>query len=198
MKDYLFRLLLLSTTCSSLIAKSQVVIPTSYTATPGDHPLLIDDTGNQLSDGILGSNNSNEDLGNGIAYEWVGWANKSAVIEFSFGTEVTIQTLRLGIARDDAGQTLLPLSTSVSGAGIVEWIGYSGIADGTRGWLEMGGPFTGTSLNLTITTQTGKWVLVDEVQFIGTAVPEPGEWALAISSGMFCVAMWRCGRRLRG
>ena len=58
---------------------AQVVIPTGYTATPGEGQAqggsynYFDDTGHQLTDGVFGVNDWTANLGHGNAYEWVGW-----------------------------------------------------------------------------------------------------------------------------
>src|SRR5580693_1478272 len=55
------------------------LVPISYTATPGEgtnqggYYNYFDDTGHQLTNGIYGVNDYSADLGNGPAYEWVGW-----------------------------------------------------------------------------------------------------------------------------
>ena len=63
-------------------------IPFSYTSEPGQSLGLpfFDETGNQLCDGKTGRDNFRDDLGNGAAYEWVGWRDIDPTIVLDLGS----------------------------------------------------------------------------------------------------------------
>lgn len=75
-----------------------IVIPTLYTATISEGQNVggtynyFDDTDIQLIDGIIGDHIIGANLGNGNAYEWVGWYTNDPVINFTFDSVVTCDT----------------------------------------------------------------------------------------------------------
>ena len=58
----------------------------SYTAPPGETGMVsyLDETGNQLTDGMTGTDDILSDLGNGTAYEWVGWTDLTEPVTLTF------------------------------------------------------------------------------------------------------------------
>jgi hypothetical protein len=88
-----------------LAARAQLVTPVSYTATPGETGLFtyFDDTGAQLTDGVLGANDWTLNLGQGNAQEWVGWVIVEPVLTFTFTGSPTLHEVQIGFNRDENG-----------------------------------------------------------------------------------------------
>jgi hypothetical protein len=175
--------------CSSANAIS--VTPTNYVATPGEGIAqggfynYFDDTGHQLTDGIYGVNNFEANLGNGIAYEWVGWRVADPVITFQFASPVTIN--QVGIDFND--MIYLPSCVMIDNTDFT--VNPSAIPDDTRGTLSFNGSWTGTTLTVDLSDDcTTDWIFVDEITF--KAVPEPSVLALlAVGLGLFILRMRR-------
>jgi hypothetical protein len=164
-------------------ASAQFVVPTSYVATPGEGTAqfgqfnYFDETGSQLTDGIRGTNDWSANLGNGSAYEWVGWISSDPAMTFTFSSSVSILAVKLGFNRTDLHGIFLP-STVLIGTQSFTLTGNE-IADNTRGDLTfaLAQPFVGTQLNMSLTDgNTSRWIFVDEVQF--ATVPEPSTLVL--------------------
>jgi len=66
---------------------NKTLIPFTYTADGGQSGGLpyTDETGGQLNDGDHGTDVWAEDLGNGPAYEWIGWQNVEPTIVLNLG-----------------------------------------------------------------------------------------------------------------
>ncbi len=175
---------------ASLTARGQFVVPTSYTATPGGTGLYtyFDDTGSQLTDGILGVDNWQADLGHGPAYEWVGWTMGNPSVMFNFASNVTIQTVQIGFNRTEGVNIYLP--TSVSIGGTVFPLSSTDIPDGTRAFLNFNGSWTGNSLQVNLAAG-GAYTFVDEMKFSTTNVPEPGVAAALLGGVALGWAVWR-------
>jgi hypothetical protein len=165
--------------------------PTSYTASPGQCGAFcyLDETGSQLTDGVFGVNNWQADLGNGPAYEWVGWSSTNPTITFNFSAAVSISQIFIGFNRTENVGINLPSSVTINGN--VFGLTGSEIADGTRGDLG----FTVNLQNVTSVTidladlDATKYIFADEFQFVDAA-PEPSTFVL-LSSGIGALAMWR-------
>jgi hypothetical protein len=167
-------------------AQAQFVVPTSYTATPaqgqaqGGSFNYFDDGGVQLTDGILGANDWAANLGNGNAYEWVGWISVDPTMTFTFSAPVNITQVQIGFNRGGGGVNL-PTTVTVNG-GVTNLTGEE-ISLGTRGFLNFNTTFTGNNLIVSLAdNNAGSWIFVDEVRFVGAPVassaPEPGTLAL--------------------
>src|SRR5580692_6062496 len=95
------------------------LVPISYTATPGEgiaqggYYNYFDDTGHQLTDGIYGVNDWSANLGNGIAYEWVGWRVADPTITFQFSTPVTINQVGIDFNKTTSDMIFLPSSVTI-------------------------------------------------------------------------------------
>jgi hypothetical protein len=157
---------------------AQSVIPTSYVATPaegtnqGGAYNYYDDTGNKLTDGIYGVNDWSANLGNGPAYEWVGWRFTDPVITFQFSAPVTINQMGIDFNLNQSASILLPSTVTIGGTEFT--VDPNAIPDDTRGTLYFNGNWIGSSLTVDLTDcNTSDWIFVDEITFSDVAVPEP-------------------------
>jgi hypothetical protein len=173
------------------------LFPTNYTATPGEgiaqggYYNYFDDTGTQLTDGIYGVNNWSANLGNGIAYEWVGWRVADPVISFQFSAPVTINQVGIDFNRTESAQIFLPSTVTIDGTDFT--VNPNAIPDASRGTLFFDGNWTGTTLTLNLTDcSTSDWIFVDEVTFNCFSVPEPS--AFGILAGALGLLLLRLRR----
>lgn len=165
---------------SALSSLASVVVPTSYTATVGQGTAVggsfnyFDDTGKQLTDGVIGANIWAADLGNGPAYEWVGWYAVNPTITFQFDKPVTINTVSIDFNRGEVSGISIPSSVTVGGTPFS--LSQDALTDGSRGYLSFNGSWTGSSLTIGLVRRDNynRWIFMDEVTFDGvSAVPEP-------------------------
>ena len=180
------------------------VTPLSYVATQAEGQAqggsfnYFDDGGRQLIDGIFGVNNWQANLGNGPAQEWVGWRIANPVITFDFGSQVSITGMILGMNRANSAGIHIGLGGSANGQ--LFSIGATDLPDDTRGDLSVtfAQALDGSSVTVSLfdTLQSGAWLFLDEIQFVGTSgtavVPVPGALAL-----MLPAEMGRCGKPMR-
>ncbi len=159
------------------------VVPISYAATPGSgtnqggYYNYFDDTGSQLTDGIYGVNNFAADLGNGPAYEWVGWRYVNPEITFQFSAPETIQQVGIDFNRNEPNYIYLPTTVAINGTDFT--VDPNAIPDATRGTLYFDGNWTGSSLTVDLTqANTASWIFVDEMTFNTEVVPEPSAGGL--------------------
>ncbi len=153
-------------------------------------------TGTQLIDGAVGVAGWGADLGNGGAYEWVGWLGDSPVnIDFDFVAKMRIGRIEIGTTQDDLTDVVLP---SVD---VYEWQGGAWVAAGSlnvpedsandRFWLSTDphGFLTLDGLNINSDrvrlslrfSYDGPWTFVDEVNFHAAPVPEPETYAMMLA-----------------
>jgi hypothetical protein len=127
----------------------------------------------QLVDGIKGVDNWTTDLGNGSAYEWVGWSGQNVTLTFQFAAVRGFSTITIGmdnfdpgdvtqpaeidIAFSNNGSTYTPVQKFVKGAGMPQ------IASGLRADI----PFSvsGSGAYVQITAITAGWTFLDEITF---------------------------------
>ncbi|MEA5536013.1 Calx-beta domain-containing protein [Crocosphaera sp. XPORK-15E] len=146
------------------------IVPLNYTATPaqgqaqGGFYNYFDDTNNQLIDGILGVNDWSANLGNGKAYEWVGWVNVNPTLNFDFGNFVGISQVQVGFNRRETVWIYLPDTININGSNFT-LIGNE-IADNSRGFINFNGNFTGSNLSISLTAPNKQWIFIDEVKFV--------------------------------
>jgi hypothetical protein len=162
---------------------AQSVLSTSYTATPGEGIRqtgtynYYDETGSQLTDGIYGANDWSANLGNGPAYEWVGWLIANPVITFQFSTSVTINQVGIDFNRNELDTIFLPSTVTIGGTGFS--VDPNAIPDDTRGTVYFNGNWTGSTLSVNLAdNNTSDWIFVDEITFNNVAVPEPSVFGL--------------------
>jgi hypothetical protein len=160
------------------------LVPISYTATPGEGIAqggfynYFDDTGSQLTDGIYGTNDWSANLGNGIAYEWVGWRVADPVITFKFSGPVTVNQVGIDFNRNQCDLIFLPPTVMIGGTDFT--VNPNAIPDDTRGILFFNGSWTGTTLTVDLMDcNPSRWIFVDEITFNGVqCVPEPSVFGL--------------------
>ncbi len=141
----------------------------------------FDETGSQLTDGVFGVDSWNADLGNGPAYEWVGWRVADPVITFNFASSVTLQSVIIGFNRHEGVLIFLPPTVKIGGDTFT--LGGSELDNGTRGDLSFSGSWTGNSLQIELADADGShWIFVDEIRF--EAIPEPRVVELAAALGV--------------
>ncbi len=187
--------------CSSLPAFGAAFIsPTSYVSDSAGEGIAehggsydyYDDTGNQLADGVKGVDDWATDLGNGPAYEWVGWRFAEPTITFNFASSVTINEVHVGLNRDDADSIFIPASIDVGGT--LFPLSPTAFPDTSRGDVVLTGNWTGSSLTVKlIDNNPNGFMFSDEIQF--AAVPEPRVWGVSAGIGLLAFAWLR--RRTR-
>ncbi len=192
MSSALFLLLL-----GLLPAGATALFPTNYIATPGSGMAqggffnYFDDTGRQLSDGQYGANSWSADLGNGAAYEWVGWKGTDPTMTFNFSGPVTVSRVGIDFNRTESDMIFLPSSVSIDGMEFT--VMTNAIPDSTRGTLFFDGIWSGTSLTICLNNcSPTQWNFVDEITFSSASVPEPSMFAFL--AGGLALLGWR--RRL--
>jgi hypothetical protein len=140
----------------------------SYTAPPGETGIVsfFDDTGNQLADGILGSNDILTDLGSGTAYEWVGWTDLTEPVTLTFSLQggVSIGAVEIGLNHRDGLGIFVPSRVTINGQSIS--LPADAIPNNQRGDLTFSGPFSGPEVTIVLNHRGRGWILVDEVRFI--------------------------------
>ena len=161
-------------------ALATIITPSSYTATPGQGTAqgggynYFDDTGSQLTDGVLGGHYWGDNLGNGPAYEWVAWFTIDPVLTFNFGAPVNISQVTIDFNRN--GGISLPSSVVIGGTSFT--LTGNELPSGTRGSLNFAVALNGVnSVQINLSDfNNNNWIFVDEVQFSGSsaATPEPG------------------------
>ena len=173
------------------------IFASSYVATPGEGAAqggyynYYDDTGTQLIDDCYGANDWSADLGNGVAYEWVGWRVANPVITFTFPSAVTVNQVGIDFNRNEPLGNLIFLPSTVTIGGTVFSVDPNAIPNGTRQTLYFTGSWTGTALTVTLTdNDVNHWIFVDEVTFACNAVPEPSPFVL-LTGGFGLVAIYR-------
>ena len=178
---------------SGLPTGASPVLPTNYIATPGEGIAqggfnnYFDETGGQLTDGILGVNDWSANLGNGIAYEWVGWRVADPVISFQFSGPATITQVGIDFNRAESSLIFLPSTVSIGSTDFT--VAPDAIADASHGTLFFNGLWSGTTLTINLVDcSSNDWVFVDEISFNTATVPEPSALVL-LSIGLGCLTL---------
>ncbi|MCC7430483.1 PKD domain-containing protein [bacterium] len=166
-----------------LTTKLLAVTPVSYTY-QSSPDFYSDETGSQLTDGNIGTTPFNTNLGNGIAYEWVGWNSGNPTIIFDFGStwlfsDVTVGTYKSSSEGIVIADTLnIQFSSDGTNFTLSELIGINGTySDESRNTLNL--PLSNNLfaryLKVTLekdTAPSGK-ILVDELSFTGIPYVPP-------------------------
>ncbi len=144
------------------------LVPGSYTAPPGETGMVpyLDETGIQLSDGIIGSDDILADQGTGTAYEWVGWteATDPITLTFTFSGQISISAVEIGISHRDGLGIFVPGSVSINGQSFD--LAADAVGNNQRGDIIFAGPFYGPTVQIALHHRSRGWILVDEVRFV--------------------------------
>jgi large repetitive protein len=147
-----------------------------------------DETGNQLTDDKYGVAPWWADLGNGPAYEWVGWVRKPVVnIDFDFGATTRIDHIAIGSTQDEPADVVLPSIDIFSSKDGATWTLLASLVEPES--CANNGVYQTYGLdNLGIDAQfvrvaarfsaDGPWTFIDEVDFQVNAVPVPAPFWL--------------------
>ncbi len=193
-----------------LLSLAAEVVPVSYTfdqATSCGSYCYHDETRTQLTDGQYGVEGWGVDLGNGNAYEWVGWLYNPVInMDFNLGSAQSIDSIKVGSTQDALWDVTLP-SLSVSYWNGSTWVlaqslvvppgsandrGY--LSPLPHGFLTLSGLGINAQYIRVTATANGPWTFVDEVDFFTARVPEPATYAL-MALGLACVAALARRRR---
>lgn len=137
----------------------------------------------QLTDSIVGANNWGDNLGNGPAYEWVGWININPEIIFDYGTAQQISRIDVHVNNSNFGSVSIfgTVRVGYSDDG-VNFGNYQSITTTDADRADLSARFY--ALNLVEQgahryvrlefTRTNTWLFISEIR----AVPTPGAMAL--------------------
>jgi hypothetical protein len=148
--------------------KSQaVVIPLSYTAPPGKTGMVafIDETGNQITDGVKGTDDILMDQGSGTAYEWVGWTDLTdpVTLTFTFEGDPGISSVEIGFNHREGLGIFLPTHVTINGVDFE--LSANEVPNNQRGDLVFSGLFSGPEVQVVLHHRGRGWILVDEIRF---------------------------------
>jgi len=154
-----------------------LIMPIAYTAPPGGTGMVtyFDDTGSQLTDGQTGTDDILADLGNGSAYEWVGWTELTdpVTLVFTFSQAVTISEIQIGFSHRDGFGVFVPSEVDINAMVPTTSYGSSSfnlgaddVPNNQRADLTFSGPFTATQVQIILHHRDRGWILVDEVRFL--------------------------------
>ena len=147
----------------------------------------------QLTDGVVGTDNWQVDLGNGVAYEWVGWWNTlNPTITFDFGHLVDFESFELHINNSGNGCTAMfanaNLSFSTDGISFGDDMVYTTppeeLGNPSARFVMIDMPRTSRYVRATL-DHTAYWLFLSEVRF--TAIPEPSTTLLLMTASLFAL-----------
>jgi len=140
----------------------------SYTSPVGEIGMVsfFDDTGSQLADGILGTDDILTDQGLGTAYEWVGWTDLTdpVTLTFTLQADVSIPAVEIGFNHREGLGVFVPSRVTINGMSF-EPAGDA-VPNNKRSDLSFPGPFNGPVVTIVLHHRGRGWILVDEVRFI--------------------------------
>ncbi len=176
---------------ASSTAQAVEILPVSYsfdkTTDTGSYA-YHDWTGEQLIDGQYGAAPWSADLGNGNAYEWVGWVHDTPVnIDFDFGAITGIDSIAVGTVQDHVNDVVVPSIEIYSSSDGSSWSLEDSLDNSPESSLNDNQYFTFTLGNLGLNTRhvrvrllhagNGPWTFTDEIDFYAD-VPEPTTLAI--------------------
>jgi hypothetical protein len=141
-----------------------------YTASPGETGMVnfFDETGSQLSDGVVGSDDILADLGKGTAYEWVGWTEQTEPVTLTFSVPdgARISGVQIGFNHRDGLGVFIPMSVTINGTNF--GLDADAVANNHRADLTFSGAFQGPLMEIVLHHRGRGWILVDEVRFLAS------------------------------
>ncbi len=139
----------------------------------------------QLTDGVLGVDNWQVDLGNGIAYEWVGWwQNFEPTLTFDFGAPVDFSTIEIHVNNSGYGAVGMfhhaQLAFSNDGVDFGDGLTFTAdsddLADPAARFIVIDMPRTARFVRLDIDHRPGMyWLFLSEIRFTRESLPCPGD-----------------------
>jgi hypothetical protein len=148
-------------------APQDTLSPLYYTAPAGETGMvtLMDDTGEQLTDGIKGIDDFLADLGYGSAYEWVGWTDltEPVTLTFAFEGDTNIASVEIGINHRDGLGIFVPQRVTINGSEFE--LSADEVPNNQRKDVVFNGPFSGPEVQIVLHHRGRGWILVDEVHF---------------------------------
>ena len=142
--------------------------PLTYTAPPGETGMVpfIDDTGNQLCDGIKGTDDILADQGSGAAFEWVGWTDLTEPVTLTFSIEgdPRISSVEIGINHREGLGVFVPELVTINGVDFE--LSADEVANNQRKDVVFSSPFSGSEVQIVLHHRGRGWILVDEIHFI--------------------------------
>jgi hypothetical protein len=126
---------------------------------------------------------------------WVGWDSFSPTIEYTFPSEVGIETIRLHTLANRQARIHIwdAIDISIDGGAAVRFaFNDAAYADHALHWLELPIHRRATNVEMALIPLAGKWGFLSETEFV--AIPEPSSLALVAMLG---VSLVPCVRRMR-
>ncbi|CAM3191262.1 PEP-CTERM sorting domain-containing protein [Sphingomonas antarctica] len=197
----------LGATFVTLPATAAQIVPTTYTTVNGqgaascncynywdkkyngagaqtttDSALLTGGVGD-LTDGIIATTTWDQVENYSGEGPYVGWYNyftPNPLVTFNFAHVGSIDTVRIHLDNSNYGGVAGPASILIDGMAQ----NFTNPSLGTAGFVTLAGlNLTGNIHTVQFQQQSGHWVFVSEVQFLGTlagSVPEPTAWAMLV------------------
>jgi hypothetical protein len=141
--------------------------PLSYTAPQGEKGMVtfFDDTGDQLTDGIKGTDDILADQGSGTAYEWVGWTDLTEPVTLTFTLEedASIASMEIGFNHRDGLGIFVPSPVTINGDNFE--LTADEVPNNQRKDVVFNGPFSGPKVQVILHHRGRGWIMVDEVRF---------------------------------
>jgi hypothetical protein len=125
-----------------------------------------DETGNQLTDGIFGTDDILSDQGSGTAFDWVGWTDltEPITLTFTLQADASIGVIEIGIYHRDGLGIFVPSRVTINGQSFD--LSSDEIPNNQRMDLTFPGPFTAPTVTIVLNHRGRGWILIDEVHFI--------------------------------
>jgi hypothetical protein len=130
------------------------------------------------------------------ANPWVGWDSFSPTIEYTFPSEVGIETIRLHTLTNRQARIHIwdAVEVSIDGGAPVRFtFADAAYADQALHWLDVPIHRNATTVEMTLIPLAGKWGFLSETEFV--PVPEPSSLALAAMLGAAFIPRARRWRR---
>ena len=126
---------------------------------------FIDETGNQITDGVKGTDDILEDHGSGTAYEWVGWTDLTdpVTLTFTFEGDPGISSVEIGINHREGLGIFVPTLVTINGVDFE--LSADEVPNNQRRDIVFNGPFSGPEVQVVLHHRGRGWILVDELRF---------------------------------